>query len=509
MNNSKNDLNVVSDLICNTSSLYGDELASKGSCESGPITALNPDHRSRRGSVELPTDERKSDEEDKGMGRTDQSGRDDMKLGNKNIEEEVRNKLEHMNREEIQGEDEKDTRAEEKRGTSNSQTTDREDSQECSGGGIRESKRETKDKGECEGRNGEEERGKAETEIQAQTTGDKKSKRLPVIDLDSSETLLTACEPSCCSDSLPQKDVKKDEDSSHVDKGCGMLGGGQFESIDHMLNPVVQEVKDQPCQDDVQTYAESPDWLPSAVHEASEPSDKSAADFPAEPQSTSSQTSASQSGGRINIQDLQTIQMQTETGDPSNITCNMNHADEMCDTDENGKVMFGTMTVESQESPQIEDTSEHGNGQIEPVVSDSDAQERDDQTNLNGDRETAQEFNSKDVCVDNVDHKSLLDGGCCDGGLKNDKQEAAADSQTTERETDLKPSVHLSSGNRASVVSGSLKSSDNDVLDADDLPPPKNKTYRSSFAWGGAKRQAVRLTSINCLYFNHIAGGSR
>eukprot|EP00064_Thunnus_orientalis_P005099 superscaffoldBa00000487_g5112 len=220
-NTSERDSDIVSDVMCTTSSVSDDSLLiSKSSCVSSTITASSPDHTSIDGSV---LTKENSEEVNRGTSETEQDGKDD------NREEEDRNK---WNREDVQGEDVKEGGlAGEKRGTLMTQTTDRVDRQECRGGDARKPKTEIKDRAEGA------ERGKTETpepEIQAQTTSDKNNKyeeksNIPrVIDfMDSTETPLTACEPSDSSQSLSQV-IKTDADSSHVNKGGGMGRGGQL-----------------------------------------------------------------------------------------------------------------------------------------------------------------------------------------------------------------------------------------------------------------------------------------
>ncbi|XP_042266909.1 uncharacterized protein LOC121896904 [Thunnus maccoyii] len=505
-NTSERDSDMVSDVMCTTSSVSDDSLLiSKSSCVSSTITASSPDHTSIDGSV--PTKEN-SEEVNRGTSETEQDGKDD------NREEEDRNK---WNREDVQGEDVKEGgHAGEKRGTLMTQTTDRVDRQECRGGDARKPKTEIKDRAEGA------ERGKTETpepEIQAQTTSDKNNKyeeksNIPrVIDfMDSTETPLTACEPSDSSQSLSQV-IKTDADSSHVNKGGGMGRGGQLPctfssdeslSVSHGSNPLVQAVQHL-CQD-----AESLCHLPSAIQQVFEKnieerlSDKS--DFPAELSERSSQTISAQSGGIVNIQDLQTTQTQTETSNPPDIASIINHTDEMRDTKVSEEGVLVSTMIKPQALPQSQEISEQENGQLKSLVTDG-------QTNVNSACETAKEtvekFNLKDAS-DNIDPKSQVE--TCQEHFKNDKQDVE-DLQTTESEADLKLFVHQNYNNDASPGTDCSKHHDQPVVkdmlldDTNESPLPFNKTYRSSFDWGGAQRKTEGSTTTSVSVLHQFAQG--
>ncbi|KAM7413985.1 hypothetical protein PAMA_019009 [Pampus argenteus] len=518
MNNTNTGL--VSDVMCTTPSVSDNGLLmSKGSCVSSIKPVSSPDHRSIHGSV---LSKEKSDEGNRGRREGEQGRRDDTR-------EEERNKDQPWNREEDLKEG---GRAEEKRGTLMTQTTDRVDRQECGGRDTRKPKTETKDRAEGA------ERGKTavhtpeptEAEIQAQTTGDKnhksgeKSNTLQVIDLmDNSETQLTACEPSDCSQTSSQKVIKRDAEFSHVNKGGGIGREGQLrhtlstdesQSVNHGPNPLVQEAQ-HVCED-----AESLYHLPSAVHQVFEKnteetlSDK----FPAGLCERSSHTIAAESGGIVNIQDLETTHTQAEFSNPPDVTSNMNHTDEMHDKKvrEEG-VSVKTMT-ETQALPQSQQISEQENEQLKSLVTDSVAQKKsDDQTNVNNAceaaKETADKSNLKDAS-DSAEPESQVATGSCQEHFKNDKGDVE-DLQTTESETDLKPSVHQSYNIDASPETGGLKHNEQPVVkeilldDTDESLRPSNKTCRLSLDWGGVKRKTAGSDTMSVSVSHHFAQGSR
>ncbi|KAM7396243.1 hypothetical protein PAMP_019300 [Pampus punctatissimus] len=522
MNNSntaERDSSLVSDVMCTTPSVSDDGLLiSKGSCVSSTIPASSPDHRSIHGSV---LSKEKSDEGNRGRREGEQGGRDDTR------EEEERNKDQLWNREEDLKEG---GRAEEKRGTLMTQTTDRVDRQECGGRDTRKPKTETKDRAEGA------ERGKTamhtpeptEAEIQAQTTGDKNHKSgensntLQVIDLmDNSETQLTACEPSDCSQSSSQKVIKRDAEFRHVKKGGGIGREGQLrhrlstdesQSVSHGPNPLVQEAQ-HVCED-----ADSLYHLPSAVHQVFEKNteEKLSDKFPAGLCERSSHTIAAQSGGIVNIQDLETTHTQTKFSNPQDVTSNMNHTDEMHDKKVREEGVLVKTMIEPQALPQSQQISEQENEQLKSLVTDSVAQKKsDDQTNVNNACETAKDTvdksNLKDAS-DSAEPESQVATGSCQEHFKYDKPDVE-DLQTTKSDTDLKPSVHQSYNIDASPETGGWEHNEQPVvkeilLDAtDESPLPSNKTYRLSLDWGGDKRKTAGSDTTSVSVLHHFAQG--
>ncbi|XP_044049412.1 uncharacterized protein LOC122874927 isoform X2 [Siniperca chuatsi] len=548
-NTSESDPDVVSDLIYATSSVPdAGLLISKGSFVSDTSTVSS--HRSINGSVDLLSKE-KTDEGNGGMSGKEQGGKDDVKQGKNNREEEEINEEQQWNREEVQGEDAKESleSAGEKRGTLMVQTTDRADRREDSqrstkdAGDTKQPETETKDRAGGEGTDGAEERGKTglhtpetpETQIPAQTTDrtTKKSNTQKVIDFMDSEPLLAAHEPSDCSQSLSQKVSEKDSDSSHVNKGYEMrrevhtLCFDKHQSVSHGPNSVFQAVQ-RLCHDKVQTFAESLTQMPSPILKVFEktteekPSDKLAANIPTEvseplnqssicSSQTNTTTLAAQSEGIVSIHESETTT--TQPSNPSDITSDVMQTDEMCDTLVSKEFVLMRTMVEPQALPQSQEISEQESGQLKSLVTDDEDGDssaykmREGQSNVDtrendaceSSQEPMEKSNLKDVCVDikmdTVDVESEVETGSCQERMKSYKIEDAGDAKTTKCETDLKLSVHPSHENCASPETGSAKCYEQSpakemLLDDNNKSSlPSNKTYRLSFVWGSAQRK--------------------
>ncbi|XP_044049413.1 uncharacterized protein LOC122874927 isoform X3 [Siniperca chuatsi] len=436
-NTSESDPDVVSDLIYATSSVPdAGLLISKGSFVSDTSTVSS--HRSINGSVDLLSKE-KTDEGNGGMSGKEQGGKDDVKQGKNNREEEEINEEQQWNREEVQGEDAKESleSAGEKRGTLMVQTTDRADRREDSqrstkdAGDTKQPETETKDRAGGEGTDGAEERGKTglhtpetpETQIPAQTTDrtTKKSNTQKVIDFMDSEPLLAAHEPSDCSQSLSQKVSEKDSDSSHVNKGYEMrreVHTSDVMQTDEMCDTLVSKEFVL-----MRTMVE-PQALPQ------------------------SQEISEQESGQ-----LKSLVTDDEDGDSSAY-----------------KMREGQSNVDTRENDACESS-----------------------------QEPMEKSNLKDVCVDikmdTVDVESEVETGSCQERMKSYKIEDAGDAKTTKCETDLKLSVHPSHENCASPETGSAKCYEQSpakemLLDDNNKSSlPSNKTYRLSFVWGSAQRK--------------------
>ncbi|XP_040894086.1 uncharacterized protein LOC121181922 [Toxotes jaculatrix] len=391
----------------------------------------------------------------KGMNEKKHGGKDDN-----NKKEEERNTEQQRDREEVQGDDVKERGSTgEKRRTLTAQTTDRADRREDSQGSsedaedTRSPETETRDRAEGQGTDGAEERVKtavhtSETQILSQTTTDwttEKSNARQVVDF---------------TDSLSRKVTEMDAHSSHVNKGCGTGREGQLlhtldsddsQSVHHRPYPDsrVQNLR----RDEVQTQnAEPLGQLPSQIHQVSEKTAEEAADVPTEPSEPLSHSRICTNAAPLAAQ-TETTTTQTAAGNPCVITCNMKPTDEMCDIHVNEESVVVRTWVEPQPLPKSQEISEQQNGQLRSVATgDGDSSEGqsnvDTQEDHNSETAPVEKSNYKDVCVDitmdTVDVESELESVNCQQHKNSVKTEEA-----TERETDLKVSVH-STGPRSS-----------------------------------------------------------
>ncbi|XP_074488261.1 coiled-coil domain-containing protein 73 isoform X2 [Sebastes fasciatus] len=519
----------------------------------GVSTVSSPGHRSNNGSVDLLTKE-KSDEGNGGMSEEEQGWKDDVKQVKNDREERERNEEQQWNREEVEGEG---GCAGEKRGTLTAQTTDRADRREDSQGSTEDAGdpkqpgTETQDRAEGEGTCGAEERGKtglhtAETQIPAQTTTDTntgKSDKQQVVDFMDTEPPLAACEPSDCSQSLSQKVSEKDSDSSHVSKGYEIRGevhtfcSDEQQSVNHGSDSVIREVV-RPCHDEAQTVAESLTQLPThQVFEKTTEENPSAANIPTELSGPLTQSSicgsqtktapvAAQSIDIVSIQDMETTQ--TQPSNPSDITSDMKHTDEKCDTHVNEECASVTTTVEPQALLQSQEISKQS-GQLKCPVTDGDSsvyKKTEGQSNVDTREKDAcqtalepvEKSNVKDACaditIDTAVLESRVETGSSQEHTENYKIEDAGNAKTTK--TDLKLSVHSSHESDASPETGSTKcyeqspAKEMPLDDTNEFPLLSNKTYRSSFDWGSAQRkpEGSRTKSDVSILHQFVQGSS-
>ncbi len=498
-------------------------LISKGSCVSDTLTPSSLHHTSVDRSVNLLSKEMSD-------GTTSERElTDDVKPGRSNTEAEKKHEEQQWNREEAQGEDVKERgSAGDKRGTLVAQTTDRADRQEGSGrltedpGDTKQPETETKDRAEGEGTDGAEERGKTgpytpETQIPTQTTADKtaeESNTLPVIDSMDTEPLLTACEPSECSQNLPQNASEKVADSIHVNnrnQAWSKVYTSSFDdhqNVSHESNSVIQEVQHF-SHDEAQI---SPHSLHHQVSEKNkeETSDKIAANAakPSEPLNQSSVALPAQSDHTVSIQESETT-TQTQPSYPSDNLGNVMQTDEMCDTHVRADCVLATAKVESHTLPQSVETTEQQHEELRSLVTDDEddasrvCKKRKGQSNAdtgaNNACETAQEAveksNLQDACVDNVmdtvDAESEVETDSC----QKDRKEDAGDTKTTK--SDITLSAHPSHESDASLETGSKKSyqqhpaEEMRLDDTEKSSLSNNKTYRPSFDWDSAQRKTV------------------
>lgn len=448
-------------------------------------TVSSPGHRSIDGSADLLSKE-KNEEGNGGMGEKAQEWKDCMKHIKNIGEDGERNEEQQRNREEVRGEDVKE-------GTLTAQTTDRVDRREDNQGSAEDAadpkqpETEAKDRAE---REGVEKRGEAETQIPVQTTTDtttEKSDTQPVIDF-----IVSACEPSDCSQSLSQKVTEKNEgyEITRVHAFCS----DEHQSVNHGPNSVIQEVQ-RLSHDEVQTFAESVTQMPSPVYTEEKPPNKPATDI-----LTELSGPLNQSDAVVSIQELETTETQ-----PSDLSDNPSHL-KQTDDDVKEDVLVRKMI----ETPQSQEISE----QIGQLKSDEDGdssayKKREGQTNVDtGEKdacETSQDplgksnLKAADIPMDTAD--SLVETGSCQDHMKNDKAEDAGDAKTT----DLKLSVHPSHESDASPETDNTKSyelkkspAEEMLLDGtNELSLLSNKTHRLSFDLGSTQRKAVtpRTTS--------------
>ncbi|XP_077372526.1 coiled-coil domain-containing protein 73 isoform X2 [Festucalex cinctus] len=438
--------NKVSELTCTTSYHSAVELAISESL----VNEMNISNSDNMSNNYLPTSDRNSNHESTSPSGTDCSGMDNVKEVMNNSKESCKNESQLICTEDVLEE----TCAGEQKEIIFSQTADSGNSQEHSKMDAHMSKTELA----AEFRDGENEEGKTETKLEAQTTCDIKSNTPPDSDfMDINEKTDAVCEANDY-----QKDTEKVPDHSPVTMRDGLLHDLSSPSAQGLNNRailIVQAAQDV-CQVEVQTNAETVKSSPSAVYPVVE---KTTEVERLDESGTNAQTNFSD----LLSESADSVKNQTVT-EPINNTSNLTPTNEMSGTDTNEKA-----------KKTIVDDKINNLGTSEPA------------------NELMEDFESEACGTTSQAEPVIYDG---DLNIPISNQDIAEDSKSSD--SVLSGSVQPKSGNIESPELGSPKCQKQPVIketlgDVKELSLPTLKTYRPSFDWGGAMKQAVLATTTS------------
>ncbi|KAK5867923.1 hypothetical protein PBY51_012378 [Eleginops maclovinus] len=329
------------------------------------------------------------------------------------------------------------------------------------------------------------------------------------------EPPLAGCEPSDCSQSLPQTISEKDAHCSQVKKEYDTRKEVHLICSDEHKSVVLETNVNQEVQrlghGEVQTFAESLAHPPSPIPVFEKTTEEKIFEISAANKLTElSGPLAAQLDDNVTIQELEKATTPSQPSSPSGFNINLKQI-EIGDTHVKEECVLATLEVEQQALPHSQNISEQNVRLKSPVANhdgDSNAsKKKEGQTNVetleNKACEAAQEpvekSNLKDACditMETADLESQVETRSCQEQLHNDQIEDAGDAKMTTSETELKLFVHQSHERNALPDNSSIKADEMPLEGTTEVSLPSNRPYRSSFDWAGAKRKKSDVSTL-------------